>query len=92
MSTKFSPCWIYKSSKKDEMYLYLAREDDFEVVPEELMKRFGQARFVMQLELSPEKKLARENTQTVINNLLEKGFHLQMPPVLTPELYHGNAD
>lgn len=85
-------CWIYKSSKKDEMYLYLARQDDFEVVPSELMKRFGQAQLVMELELSPDKKLARENTQVVINNLLENGFHLQLPPVLKPELYHGNLD
>jgi len=85
-------CWIYKSSKKDEMYLYLARQDDFEVVPSELMKRFGQAQLVMELELSSDKKLARENTQVVINNLLENGFHLQLPPVLKPELYHGNLD
>ena len=85
-------CWIYKSSKKDEMYLYLARQDDFEVVPSELMKRFGQAQLVMELELSPDKKLARENTLVVINNLLENGFHLQLPPVLKPELYHGNLD
>lgn len=74
------------------MYLYLARQDDFEAVPDELMKRFGQAQFVMQLALSPDKKLARENTQTVLQNLFENGFHLQMPPILNPELYHGNAD
>ena len=85
-------CWIYKSSKKDEMYLYLARQDDFEAVPSELMKRFGRAQLVMELELSPDKKLARENIQVVINNLLENGFHLQLPPVLIPELYHGNLD
>ena len=92
MGNSLQPCWIYKSSKKDEMYLYLARENDFEAVPEMLMKRFGQARFVMQLELSPDKKLAREDTQQVIHNLLENGFHLQLPPVLQPDLYHGNSD
>ena len=29
-----TPCWIYRSSKKDEMYLYLARQDAFEDIPE----------------------------------------------------------
>ena len=85
-------CWIYKSSKKDEMYIYLANRDDFEVVPSELLNRFGKPELVMELKLSPEKKLARENTRIVLDNLSDKGFHLQMPPVLKPELYHGNQD
>ena len=92
MSNTLSRCWIYKSSKKEEMYLYLAAEDGFEVVPDELINHFGKAQFVMELELSPDRKLARENLQTVIKNLIENGFHLQMPPVLKPELYHGNSD
>ncbi|MCW8946362.1 MAG: YcgL domain-containing protein, partial [Sedimenticola sp.] len=34
-----TPCWIYRSSKKEEMYLYLAKEENFEDVPDALMKR-----------------------------------------------------
>lgn len=90
--TSPKPCWIYKSPRKDEMYLYLDREDDFSQVPEALLKQFGNPVFVMQLELSAEKKLARENTMTVLQSLSEQGFHLQMPPKLTPTLYHGNED
>lgn len=85
-------CWIYRSSRKDEMYLYLSRQDDFDDVPEALLKRFGNPLFVMQLELTAERKLARENPQTVINNLVQQGFHLQMPPQLKPDIYHGNQD
>ncbi|MCG8427804.1 MAG: YcgL domain-containing protein [Chromatiales bacterium] len=34
-------CWIYRSSKKQEMYLYLAQEDGFSDLPEALQKGFG---------------------------------------------------
>jgi len=85
-------CWIYKSPKKDEMYLYIQKQDDFEQIPEALLKGFGSPVFVMQLELTAERKLAREDTEKVMHNLAEQGFHLQMPPVLKPHLYHGNED
>ena len=85
-------CWIYRSPKKDEMYLYLAKEDDFDVVPEELLKRFGTPTQIMELELTPVRKLAREDVEKVKANLTDKGFHLQMPPTLVPDLYHGNED
>ena len=91
MSDEVLPCWIYRSSKKDEMYLYLAREEDFDSLPEALMSRFGRPLFVMQLELHADRPLAREDVQQVMANLRERGFHLQMPPKLDPELYHGNA-
>ena len=74
------------------MYLYVRQQDNFEDVPEVLLKQFGTPAYVMQLELHADLQLARENTLTVINNLLQNGFHLQMPPVLKPELYHGNLD
>ena len=85
-------CWIYRSPKKDEMYLYLAKEDDFDAVPKELLKRFGTPAQIMELELTPERKLAREDVEKVKANLADKGFHLQMPPTLVPDLYHGNED
>jgi len=85
-------CWIYKSPKKDEMYLYVNKQDCFDDVPEALLSRFGQPIFVMNLELSPLRKLAREDSKTVINNLQQQGFHLQMPPDLKPDIYHGNQD
>ena len=85
-------CWIYKSPKKDEMYLYVNKQDCFDDVPEALLSRFGQPVFVMELELSPLRKLAREDSKTVINNLQQQGFYLQMPPDLKPDIYHGNQD
>ena len=85
-------CWIYKSPRKDEMYLYLAAEEDFECVPRELLDHFGAPWFVMQLALERRRPLAREDVDTVMQNLREQGFHLQMPPKLDSSLYHGNED
>lgn len=84
------PCWIYKSPRKNEMYLYLAKEDGFEDLPEALMSRFGRPELVMELELHAGRPLAREDVDTVMANLRERGFHLQMPPELDPDLYYGN--
>jgi uncharacterized protein YcgL (UPF0745 family) len=85
-------CWIYKSSKKDEMYLYLTKEDDFEDVPELLMAGFGKPSLVMELELSSQRPLARVDVCRVIQQLDEEGYFLQMPPNLRPDIYHGNED
>jgi uncharacterized protein len=85
-------CWIYKSPRKDEMYLYLAAEEDFECVPQELLSRFGPPQLVMQLTLDDARPLAREDVSKVMDNLRERRFHLQMPPKLEPYLYHGNED
>lgn len=72
-------CAIYKSRKKQDTYLYLAARDDFSRVPEPLLKLIGQPVHVMDLELSPERKLAQEDAAEVLRNLQERGWHLQMP-------------
>lgn len=83
------PCWIYRSGKKNEMYLYLVKEDDFKVVPDTLMHLFGSPTLVMQLDLDRQRPLAREDVGQVMENLRERGFHLQMPPTIKPEMYHS---
>lgn len=83
-------CWVYRSTRKQEMYLYLAGENAFDRVPDTLLENFGDPILVIELELNPERKLAREDVNTVMSNLDERGFHLQMPPQLSPEMYHGN--
>ena len=73
--------YIYKSSKKDELYIYLAKKDDFSNVPQALYDSMGKEPiFVMEIELSPEKQLAREDVMKVINSLQTQGYHMQMPP------------
>lgn len=72
-------CAIYKSLRKQDTYLYMATRDDFSRVPDVLLKLLGEPVHVMDLDLSPERKLAQEDTAEVLRNLRERGWHLQMP-------------
>ena len=72
------------------MYLYLVGEEEFDRLPGPLIDRFGTPLLVMELELHPGRKLARENVARVIDNLRTHGFHLQMPPDLKPRMYEGD--
>lgn len=72
-------CVIYKGSRKQDTYLYLADRDNFSGIPENLLKLIGQPVHVMDLDLHPERRLAQEDTAEVLQNLQERGWHLQMP-------------
>lgn len=71
---------VFKSPKKAELYLYVPQDDGLEKLPNELLVMFGEPAHVLDFELSPERKLAREDSQTVIEALQKKGYYMQMPP------------
>lgn len=71
--------YIYRCSRKEDMYIYLAARDDFSCVPADVMRALGITEFTMELDLTPEIKLAKEDVATVMNNLDDRGFHLQLP-------------
>jgi uncharacterized protein YcgL (UPF0745 family) len=77
-------CFIYKSLKKEELYLYLDKKDDFSALPDGLLQSVGILQFVMELDLTPTRKLARENSEKVLSQLQEKGFFVQLPPTIAP--------
>ena len=71
--------YIYRCSRKPDMYIYLAEEDDFSNVPKEIFNSLGIISFAMELEINPDRKLAKEDPDKVMENLGENGFHLQLP-------------
>jgi uncharacterized protein len=73
-------CAIYKSSKKDETYLYVPGRDDFSKVPKALMTTFGAPVFLMIMPLKEGRKLARMELSKLRNELTNKGYYLQLPP------------
>jgi uncharacterized protein YcgL (UPF0745 family) len=73
-------CRIYRSSRREEMYLYVDRQRDLADVPDVLLRQFGTPVEVMTLLLTPEKKLARADGATVLEQIATQGFYLQMPP------------
>ncbi len=73
-------CWIYRSSRKDELYVYLRSKDGFAELPEGLRRLLGTPEFVMDLELHRDRQLARADVQKVMEGLRSQGYYLQMPP------------
>lgn len=73
-------CSVFKSSKKKEMYIYVDRKYDLATLPETLMSVFGEPVHVLDMILTPEKKLARVEALKVLESITEQGFYLQMPP------------
>ncbi len=79
-------CYIYRGHKEPQAYLYLANKDDFEAAPEALRTRLGALEFVMELELTPERTLARADPERVREALTEQGWYFQPPPPKNPLL------
>lgn len=73
-------CYVYRSRRRADAYLYLPRQDDFSEVPDALMRLFGAADLALEFELTPERRLAQADAVQVLGNLRGQGFHLQMPP------------
>ncbi len=82
---------IFRSSRKEEMYLYVEKARGLVDVPEVLLKQFGEAESVMTLVLEPDRKLARANAAEVLADIEEKGFYLQMPPTAEELLRRESA-
>lgn len=80
MTTLSTTCYVYKSLRRRDTYVYLREQGDFSVLPQDLAATLGDLVFVLQLELTPERKLARELAPVVLEHLAERGYHLQLPP------------
>ena len=74
-------CFVYKAVSKPGTYVYLRDRDGLERLPRELASGLGALQFVMELELTPERRLPGTDATALRTNLVQRGFHLQMPPL-----------
>ncbi len=81
-------CSIYKSLRKNGMYLYVDKREALARVPEGLLAAFGTPQLAFELVLTPERQLAREDIGKVLANLETQGYHLQMPPAEDDYIEH----
>lgn len=79
-------CFVYRSLKKRGLYVYLPEKDDFSSIPDDIQKSIGDLEFALELTLEKDRKLAKENAATVMENLEKNGLHIQMPEDLEPIL------
>lgn len=71
-------CYIYRSPKKENCYLYIEKENDFSSVPETVLTVFGKPILAMRLLLTPQRKLVVGSVDEVKEKIAEQGFFLQM--------------
>lgn len=70
----------YKSAKKEELYLFVPKEDGLEKLSDELLVMFGEPQHVIDFELTEKRKLARVDAEEVKKAIESKGYFMQMPP------------
>lgn len=73
--------YVYKSQRKPDTYVYLARRDAFDVLPAPIHASLAPLGFVIEVALTPERRLAQADAAQVREALATRGFYLQMPPV-----------
>ena len=73
-------CEVFRSPRREGMYLYVDKAEGLARVPEHLRQVFGEPESALVLHLKPERKLARADAADVLAALEDPGFYLQMPP------------
>jgi uncharacterized protein len=73
-------CFVYASQRKADTYVWLDRQDNFEVLPAPLALLLGDLRFVLEVELHAHRRLPQEDVAVVMEHLRTRGWHLQLPP------------
>ena len=72
-------CYVYKSLKKPETYLYLGKKGGFDALPDKMMDLFGKPQLVLEFELVEGRALAHADSAQVMTELNEQGYYLQIP-------------
>ena len=73
-------CQVYRSPRKAEMFLYVAKAEGLTRVPESLYRLFGEPEPVLMVNLDESRKLARADSNEVKTKIEAEGYYLQMPP------------
>lgn len=70
---------VFRSTAKEDTYLYVRRGQDWSELPEPLREIFGKPVQALDLVLTPERKLARTTGREVLEAIREKDYYLQLP-------------
>lgn len=73
-------CAVYKSIRKSQTYLFIAKRDDFSSVPDALLTQFGPPQLVSLLNIQEKTQLALADPANVRAAIIKNGYYLQLPP------------
>jgi len=71
---------VYKSIRKPQTYLFIAKRDDFSPVPDLLLAQFGPPHLVSLLNINLQTKFALAEAEKVLTAITNNGYYLQLPP------------
>lgn len=71
-------CYIYRSPKKENSYLYIDTENDLSKVPDVLMNVFGEPILVMKVLLDGKRQFVVGSSQDIEDKIKQDGFFVQM--------------
>lgn len=77
--------YVYKSLRKADTYVYVAARDAFDPLPAPLRAQLEPLAFVLEVELTPGRRLARIGADDLAAHLRDRGFHVQLPPTLAAD-------
>mgnify|MGYP001161636732 FL=1 len=73
-------CEVYKGSRKEGAYLFVADSKSLENLPAGLTEQLGDLEFVISFDLAAKTSLASADPAEVMTSIKVGGFYLQMPP------------
>lgn len=71
--------YIYRSEKKADCYIYLAKPKEAFELPAAVTKILGDLTLVMEIDIHEGSKLAQVKPQQVLESMQQQGFYIQMP-------------
>lgn len=72
-------CFVHKSLRKADTYIYLREGDGIKALPSALLAAVGALQLVLEFELTPERRLARVDATQVLEALERQGYYVQLP-------------
>jgi uncharacterized protein YcgL (UPF0745 family) len=78
-------CFVYRSDKRDDTYLFLPPGQKFDDLDEALRTAFGEPVPVMKLDVNADTRLAQADAGQVLKAFEEQGYFLQRPPRVSVE-------
>lgn len=73
-------CYVHKSLRKSDTYVYLRDAGGVAALPDALRESLGPLQQVLELDLTPTRRLAQADTARVLEALEQQGYYLQFPP------------
>lgn len=72
------PIYVYRCHNKADTFVFLAKKDNLEILPSELINLLGELSFSFEFMLDKNKKLMQANSVEVLKAMDEQGFYLQL--------------